>query len=127
MKKLLNIILIVAVTLIIVLVGMKTFSGEDTWICSDGEWIKHGNPSTPKPTTQCDKFCVSDNECETPMKFLFQSNCPFGSACINNKCRVVCPIYESACTTNTNCNCDQRGDRTLNCICHRGTCVSIEG
>jgi hypothetical protein len=26
---------------------------EDTWICSNGEWVKHGNPSSVKPETVC--------------------------------------------------------------------------
>ncbi|MDD5026715.1 MAG: hypothetical protein PHH13_05085 [Candidatus Peribacteraceae bacterium] len=28
-------------------------SGEDSWICTDGQWVKHGNPSTSMPTTIC--------------------------------------------------------------------------
>lgn len=27
--------------------------GEDTWICVDNEWVKHGNPSAPTPQTGC--------------------------------------------------------------------------
>lgn len=26
---------------------------EDNWICSKGQWVKHGNPSKPMPTNQC--------------------------------------------------------------------------
>ncbi len=26
---------------------------EDTWLCRDGEWVKHGVPSAPKPTELC--------------------------------------------------------------------------
>jgi len=26
---------------------------EDTWICQNGQWVKHGNPSAPKPTNGC--------------------------------------------------------------------------
>jgi len=26
---------------------------EDDWICVNNEWVKHGNPSVPKPTTLC--------------------------------------------------------------------------
>lgn len=28
---------------------------EDSWICQDGKWIKHGNPSEPKPLVSCEK------------------------------------------------------------------------
>ncbi len=43
---------------IIVLVGLavlavRFFSGEDNWICQNGEWIKHGNPKAEKPSTGC--------------------------------------------------------------------------
>ncbi len=26
---------------------------EDTWICQNGAWVKHGNPSQPMPETGC--------------------------------------------------------------------------
>lgn len=28
---------------------------EDTWICQNGEWVKHGNPSAPMPAEPCGK------------------------------------------------------------------------
>lgn len=27
--------------------------GEDTWLCENGQWVKHGSPSAAKPTTGC--------------------------------------------------------------------------
>ena len=27
---------------------------EDTWICEDGQWVKHGVPYTPMPEGECD-------------------------------------------------------------------------
>lgn len=33
-------------------------AGEDSWICEDGEWVKHGVPSAPKP----DKACPKDSK-----------------------------------------------------------------
>lgn len=27
---------------------------EDAWFCQNGEWIKHGRPSAPKPSVSCD-------------------------------------------------------------------------
>lgn len=32
---------------------MVVGGGEDTWICVEGEWVKHGVPSAPKPETPC--------------------------------------------------------------------------
>jgi len=28
-------------------------SPEDNWICVDGSWIKHGNPASEMPITNC--------------------------------------------------------------------------
>jgi hypothetical protein len=32
---------------------MVVGGGEDTWICVEGEWVKHGAPSASKPETPC--------------------------------------------------------------------------
>jgi len=32
---------------------MVVGGGEDTWICDDGEWVKHGAPSTSRPEGGC--------------------------------------------------------------------------
>jgi len=34
-------------------VAFKTITGEDTWICSGGTWVKHGKPFLPQPTFPC--------------------------------------------------------------------------
>jgi len=26
---------------------------EDTWMCTDGEWVKHGVPYAPQPEREC--------------------------------------------------------------------------
>lgn len=33
--------------------GARLFSGEDDWICVDGQWVMHGHPSFPAPTVEC--------------------------------------------------------------------------
>lgn len=38
---------------IIVIAGARLFSGEDDWICKDGQWVKHGNPSFAAPSEPC--------------------------------------------------------------------------
>jgi hypothetical protein len=51
-----NFYLAVAIMIVIsalILGGIKFFSGEDNWVCQDGQWVKHGLPATPKPTTPC--------------------------------------------------------------------------
>lgn len=53
MKKSLLIITITVVLLGGILITMRFLSGEDVWLCENGEWIKHGEPSAPKPTEPC--------------------------------------------------------------------------
>lgn len=35
-------------------VSVRTLSGEDTWVCEDGEWTEHGHPSWPAPRVGCE-------------------------------------------------------------------------
>jgi len=51
MKKVLFSIIILII--VIVIVGIRFLSGEDNWICVDGQWVKHGNPSFEKPDDLC--------------------------------------------------------------------------
>ncbi|MBU1102648.1 GerMN domain-containing protein [Patescibacteria group bacterium] len=40
--------------LIVAVLLLRLFSGdEDTWLCQNGQWVKHGNPSAPMPTASC--------------------------------------------------------------------------
>jgi hypothetical protein len=37
------------------IVVLRSFGGgEDSWICEDGSWVKHGNPSSPMPLKSCE-------------------------------------------------------------------------
>lgn len=83
-------------------------------------------------------FCKQNSDCKTPTKYLIQSNCPFSSACINEVCRVICPMtyhdknssisksYSSGCKINNDCDCSWRMNKTLECLCLNGSCVSVE-
>ena len=52
--KILKIAGLVAVILIITVLGIRFLGGpEDDWICQNGQWVKHGQPSAPKPTIAC--------------------------------------------------------------------------
>ncbi|MDD5710797.1 MAG: hypothetical protein PHV43_01705 [Candidatus Colwellbacteria bacterium] len=35
---------------------------EDTWLCENGEWIKHGNPSASMPEEECEEEGVRNDE-----------------------------------------------------------------
>jgi len=50
--KILTVILIAAV----ILFGIRFILGgpEDSWICVNGEWVKHGMPNAPMPTEECE-------------------------------------------------------------------------
>jgi len=52
-KKTLYSIVALLIFLAMVVFGLRLFSGEDNWICKDGQWIKHGNPSFDTPKTIC--------------------------------------------------------------------------
>ncbi len=34
---------------------LRLVSGEDDWICDQGQWVKHGQPSAPMPSGSCKK------------------------------------------------------------------------
>lgn len=55
MKKKIVIGLIVsAIIFVASILILRLISPEDNWICNQvGQWIKHGNPSAPQPTTGC--------------------------------------------------------------------------
>lgn len=53
MKNVWIAVVVVVVALGAVL-GVRLFSGdEDTWLCEDGAWVKHGNPTAEMPTSGC--------------------------------------------------------------------------
>lgn len=44
----------VILILFFVVSGLRLFSGdEDTWLCQNGQWVRHGNPSSPMPVSEC--------------------------------------------------------------------------
>lgn len=60
-KKLNNFIKVFFRNKILVFVGIillsaglvRFFSGEDNWVCQNGQWVAHGNPSAEKPQKGC--------------------------------------------------------------------------
>lgn len=53
-KFLLSFIIVVVIGLTGLFVARFFFGGdEDTWICANGQWVKHGNPSASMPQTGC--------------------------------------------------------------------------
>ncbi len=59
-KKILRIIVImVAVGAFLLIIR----GSEDTWLCRDGQWIKHGVPSAPMPSSGCGDEINSFDKC----------------------------------------------------------------
>ncbi|MBW2967966.1 hypothetical protein KY362_05765 [Candidatus Woesearchaeota archaeon] len=81
--------------------------------------------------------CEKDSECIAPVEFIMQSNCPYGAVCDEGECKVVCPMtyfnheesrsYAYTCEKDKECDCEGRGNRSLECICHKNKCLSVEG
>ncbi len=52
-KKTIYIVLGLLLIIILIVAGLRIFSGEDDWICKNGQWIKHGQPGFPAPSIEC--------------------------------------------------------------------------
>jgi hypothetical protein len=47
---------VIFVGIVIVFTGLiilRIVSGEDTWICDNGVWVKHGQPLSSMPSEDC--------------------------------------------------------------------------
>jgi hypothetical protein len=55
LKRIILTFLVAVILFFLVVAVIKTISKEDTWICSNGQWVEHGHPSDSKPVTPCVK------------------------------------------------------------------------
>lgn len=47
-------IIILLIFIVLVVIAIIRFSSpEDTWLCQNNSWVKHGNPLQSQPTTNC--------------------------------------------------------------------------
>lgn len=46
---------VVIIIIILAAIAVRFVAGgdEDTWLCEDGHWIMHGNPTSSMPTRAC--------------------------------------------------------------------------
>lgn len=44
---------IIVLVVILAALSLRFLGGEDNWVCQNGEWVKHGNPSDPMPSGNC--------------------------------------------------------------------------
>jgi len=49
------ILLGIFIAIIFIFGSLRLFSPEDDWICQNGQWVKHGQPSAPMPSDECKK------------------------------------------------------------------------
>jgi len=47
------IIFATSLAIFIAFFSVRFFSGEDNWVCENGQWIKHGHPDFQTPTVEC--------------------------------------------------------------------------
>ncbi|NCU28579.1 MAG: DUF2178 domain-containing protein [Candidatus Moranbacteria bacterium] len=47
------IIFAIILAIFVAFFSIRFFSGEDNWICKNGQWVKHGNPSFDTPLIEC--------------------------------------------------------------------------
>lgn len=52
-NKIIYYFLVALIIAVMTVFSLRLFSGEDTWLCQNGQWVKHGQPSFPAPTTLC--------------------------------------------------------------------------
>jgi len=76
-------ILIIIVIIILAIFSIRMLSQEDDWICDDGEWVKHGVPSAPKPEGYCVEGKVNNfKECVAAGNPVMES---YPRQCMHNK------------------------------------------
>ena len=60
-------IIVLALALAII-IFLRLASPEDTWLCQDGQWVKHGQPAETAPSTSCgdiaDRDLTNDDSAE---------------------------------------------------------------
>lgn len=60
MKKALYIIISIIIFFGVAMVLVKGLSQEDDWLCVNNQWVKHGQPSAPQPTTGCGQVVIKN-------------------------------------------------------------------
>ncbi len=87
MKKAFSVVLIVLAVIFLAVLAARLLTGEDNWICKDGEWVKHGNPSAPKPTGTCKEWSLFGGKKEEVKKASLPN--PASQNCIDKGGKLV--------------------------------------
>jgi len=88
--------------------------------------------------SQSASSCEIDTDCELPADYAIRSNCPYSTACKDETCWVVCPMwehqtidqgfvsYDVECQSDHQCDCsgwDSQGQ--FECNCHNKQCSAF--
>jgi hypothetical protein len=69
-KTVINLTIGVFLILVVFVVGVRFFGGdEDAWLCDNGQWVRHGNPSSPMPDSGCGEGTVISEKTEFSVYF----------------------------------------------------------
>ncbi|MFA6553496.1 MAG: hypothetical protein WCT27_03640 [Patescibacteria group bacterium] len=101
MKKTFIIIGTVIVVAVVVLLAIRFFTPEDSWICDNGQWVKHGNPSAAKPTNGClgsatntEQVITVSEAVVSPNDFKNKDICLSGYYSVSFESSILVPITE---------------------------------
>lgn len=59
-------VLVVLLLLVAIFFGFRLLTPEDSWVCEDGVWQQHGKPSSPMPTSHCEKSTIKVSPSTSP-------------------------------------------------------------
>jgi len=107
MKKIISVIIVLAV-LAGVALALRFLTPEDSWICENNVWVKHGNPASAAPTAGCGEPIVC------PRDF---RECPDGSSVsrVAPTCEFpACPTSDQLKTVVFNCSDNKFIEATFN-------------
>jgi len=70
---------ILVIAMVVLLIRLVIGGDEDSWICQNNQWVKHGNPSAPMPTAGCGAVINSFEDCVAafgyPTLTIYPSQC----------------------------------------------------
>ena len=71
--------------------GYCTINGKE---CEEWALMRGECPQNYTVAEVLNETCALDKDCTTPGNYLIRSSCPYTSKCIDNKCTVVCPVFD---------------------------------
>ncbi|MFH1088750.1 MAG: hypothetical protein V1719_02815 [Patescibacteria group bacterium] len=115
------------ILLFLIIVFGRIFSDEDTWLCDNGLWVKHGNPASPQPTEPCDINTYSNTNTDIVLSTTFCEQITDYQECRN---RQNCLAYDLCSCSNDYEQQDKCGQElSVPCLCIIGgfdRCITLD-